>query len=86
MDNLNGSGHRFWQGAFIGFIGWGGLLFHAGFGYWIDAIAKMISSSVLAGVTGLATMLFTDYYRYKIKKKLFKTKKDKDEKDKEKAA
>jgi hypothetical protein len=46
----------------------------------------MLGSSILAGVTGLATMLFTDYYKKKIRDKIFKTKKDKDEQDKEKAA
>jgi hypothetical protein len=87
MDNFtNGSGHRFWQGAFFGFIGWAGLLFHSGFGYWVDAISKLIGSSILAGVTGLFTMLCTDFYKQKLKNRIFKRKKDKDEQDKERAA
>lgn len=85
--NTNGSGFRFWQGTFLGFIGWAGLLFHSGFGYWIDAIAKLIGSSILAGATGLFTMLLTDYYKHKWKDKIFKNKKDKDgSNDKERAA
>lgn len=87
MDNFtNGSGTNFWRGMVFGFIGWFVLLFHGGFGYWFDAITKLIGSSILAGVTGLFTMLVTDYYKAKWKNKIFKSKKDKDESDKEENA
>jgi hypothetical protein len=78
---------EFWKGFFGGGVVWGGILFSTPnflVSYPVAFILKLLGAGALALVSGLATAYATDLYKHKIKPKLFKNVRDKD--DKEKAA
>lgn len=66
---------EFWGGCFAGGIAGGSYLFPAPVllkSYLIAFGFKIIATGLLAGISGLFTALFVDFYKHKIKPKLFK--------------
>ena len=53
--------------------------------FFVAFVIKLFATGILAGVSGFATILMTDFYKHRIQKKLFKTKQD-ERSDKDKAA
>lgn len=74
---------EFWRGSIAGSFAGGGYI-------WLnkiillDYLGSLITVALSAAVGGMCTALAADYYKHKIKNKLFKPKKD--ERDKSKVA
>lgn len=82
---------EFTGGAIMGGITGGGFIFSQPDllnTFFVAFLIKLLATGILAGVSGFATILMTDYYKHHIQKKLFKNKKDERNKriDKDEAA
>lgn len=81
---INENFKEFWRGTIAGGFAGGGYVFFNKI-ILLDYIGSLFTVALSAIVGGMATALAADYYKHKIKNKLFKTKKD-ERKDKERAA
>lgn len=65
---------EFWGGAFVGGTTGSVFLFPAPLllkSFLLAYIIKIIGTGILAGISGLCTILAVDFYKHKIKDKLF---------------
>jgi hypothetical protein len=70
---------EFWSGAFTGGVAGSIFLFPAPLfvnHFFLAYVVKIIGTAVMAGLSGLATAFAVDFYRHKIKQKIFRRNKN----------
>jgi hypothetical protein len=78
MENFsNGSGTVFWRFFVGGIVTIGGFIVPAQIGttnFWLELWIKLFTTGIGAAMSGFIAVLIADFYKYKVKHKLFKNK------------